>query len=100
MSMYSLLSIICLVACAKRASSRSIGGMLKKPGRKLMSDTITSATIARACEGGAARIHHGEADEAGAVGLPEEVAPGGRVADRHAIDQDRQRRDPAGDLER
>src|SRR5580765_4219330 len=33
MSTKSPLSTICLVACAKRASSRSIGGILKKPGR-------------------------------------------------------------------
>src|SRR5215475_4361551 len=33
MSTKSELSTICLVACAKRASSRSTGGMLKKPGR-------------------------------------------------------------------
>ena len=43
-------SIICLVACAKRASSRSIGGMSKKPGRKLSSATSISTAAARACE--------------------------------------------------
>ena len=33
MSTKSPVSTICLVACANRASSRSIGGMLKNPGR-------------------------------------------------------------------
>jgi hypothetical protein len=39
-----------LVAWAKRASSRSIGGTLKNPGRKPKSATMSSTAIARAWE--------------------------------------------------
>jgi hypothetical protein len=47
MSTKSPLSTICLVACANRASSRSIGGMLKKPGRKSTMPHSSRNTIAR-----------------------------------------------------
>src|SRR4029077_334562 len=40
-------STICLVACANRASSRSIGGMVKNPGRKSTSPHSVRKTIAR-----------------------------------------------------
>src|SRR5215510_2136191 len=46
MSIKSPLSTICLVAWAKRASSRSIGGTLKKPGRKPNSATTSSTATA------------------------------------------------------
>ena len=48
MSTKSPVSTICLVACAKRASSRSIGGMLKKPGRKNSAPQTIRNAIARA----------------------------------------------------
>src|SRR5439155_1533110 len=48
MSTYSPVSSICLVAWAKRASSRSVGGIWKNPGRKASSDTSTSTATARA----------------------------------------------------
>ena len=47
MSTYSPLSTICLVAWAKRASSRSTGGIWKKPGRKASRQKATSKTTAR-----------------------------------------------------
>src|SRR5579871_2283808 len=47
MSTKSPVSTICLVACAKRASSRSIAGMLKNPGR--------NSTAAQAIRNSAAR---------------------------------------------
>src|ERR671933_562668 len=42
MSKKSPVSTICFEAWAKRASSRSIGGIEKKPGRKQASETSTS----------------------------------------------------------
>src|SRR5262245_27752647 len=50
MSTKSPVSTICLVAWAKRVSSRSVGGIWKKPGRKASSATTTSAETAAACE--------------------------------------------------
>src|SRR5215813_8165507 len=50
MSTYSPVSIICLVACAKRDSSRSVGGIEKKPGKMLMKVTSRSTRSARACD--------------------------------------------------
>ena len=50
MSTYCPVSNICFVACAKRASSRSTGGIWKKPGRKAISAKATSSAAARACE--------------------------------------------------
>src|SRR4029079_9750278 len=47
MSTKSPLSTICLVACANRASSRSIAGILKKPGRKNTRPQSTRNTTAR-----------------------------------------------------
>src|SRR6188472_4306386 len=47
MSTKSPLSTICLVACANRASSRSIAGILKKPGRKNTMPQSTRNTTAR-----------------------------------------------------
>src|SRR3954453_11340489 len=47
MSTKSPVSTICLVACANRASSRSIAGMLKKPGRKITSPHSSKNTRAR-----------------------------------------------------
>src|SRR6185295_1663185 len=47
MSTRSPLSTICLVACANRASSRSIAGILKKPGRKNTRPQSTRNTTAR-----------------------------------------------------
>src|ERR1041384_496852 len=47
MSTESPRSTICLVACANRASSRSIAGILKKPGRKSTMPQSTRNTMAR-----------------------------------------------------
>src|SRR2546430_1145663 len=47
MSTKSPLSTICLVACANRASSRSIAGILKKPGRKSTMPQSARNTMAR-----------------------------------------------------
>src|SRR5439155_3696937 len=47
MSTKSPLSTICLVACANRASSRSIAGILKKPGRKSTMPQSSRNTMAR-----------------------------------------------------
>src|ERR1041385_6434352 len=47
MSTKSPLSTICLVACANRASSRSIAGILKKPGRNSTMPQSTRNTTAR-----------------------------------------------------
>ena len=43
-------SSICFDACAKRGSSRSIGGKLVKPGKKSASDSTTRAAQATKCE--------------------------------------------------
>src|SRR5215468_3064580 len=50
MSTKSPVSTICLVAWAKRVSSRSVGGIWKKPGRKASSATTTSTETAAACD--------------------------------------------------
>src|SRR5262249_23871053 len=50
MSTYSCVSSICLVACAKRASSRSTGGILKNPGRKATSEKRMRNAAACQCE--------------------------------------------------
>src|SRR6478736_10453428 len=47
MSTKSPLSTICLVTCANRASSRSIAGILKKPGRNSTMPQSTRNTMAR-----------------------------------------------------
>src|SRR5882724_7715775 len=47
MSTKSPLSTICLVAWAKRTSSRSIGGMVKKPGRNSTRQVSVRNRIAR-----------------------------------------------------
>src|SRR3978361_69071 len=47
MSTKSAVSTICLVACANRASSRSIAGILKKPGRKIANPNSSRNTTAR-----------------------------------------------------
>src|SRR5437660_9102526 len=49
--------------------------------------------------GGAARVHHGEADEAGPVRLPEQGAAG-HTGKRSAVDEHRERSNAAGNLER
>src|SRR3954470_5234620 len=54
MSTYSPVSSICLVAWAKRASSRSVGGIWKNPGRKASSAASTSTPTERACDAVAA----------------------------------------------
>jgi hypothetical protein len=80
MSTKSPLSTICLVACANRASSRSIGGMLKKPGRKNSApQTIRNAT-ARVCEvatksSTATRPRPGSARFAGSRPVPNRRCP-------------------------
>src|SRR5581483_4869868 len=50
MSMKSPLSNICLVACAKRLSSRLVGGSARMPCRKHVSAKTISTRIARLCE--------------------------------------------------
>ena len=46
----SSISSICFVAWAKRASSRSTGGIWKKPGRNASNENTTSSTTARRCD--------------------------------------------------
>src|SRR5438045_1300082 len=67
MSTKSPVSTICLVACANRASSRSIGGMLKNPGRNSSKPPSVDEQTRPHLSTGDSERHHGRRRIAGAI---------------------------------